>query len=362
MRLFATKWLLVGTVALLAGCTASDSTSKAVPARSSQWNVNAGRFVPAGVVSFASLSGAEICGLVGEKTVSKELAFDFGGFEPGFEIGERGASCGFDATSDGFQGDRLDVRWFVGPPKTPNTSEPTPSEVLTRSQSFVDGVPVSLNVNGEMFEATMRLDDRVVRVTTFTDNEQRQRHMAKRGLALLAVVHSQVMALHPRAQPDFDAQVSDVFALSPAQLCSLLRDRTVASLSTSPVNLFPAPPDTFDVTLLRSDVLWCSKGRGKLELLINAWITRDYPDQAVRGLPSISSIGLRDSEDPTSQQARLEVAASQVVDGGIEERVISLIAQGTEYNATSREILRREMDYIIGELNRRLPQPLVYKL
>jgi hypothetical protein len=346
-----------GAIVLLGGCSSRMNPSQQVS--SSQWNLNAGRFVPAGVVSFASLSVSEICGLADATFVGEEFGFDFGGFEPSFEIGVRGAKCGFDATSDGFEGDRLDVRWYVGPPEA---SDPAPSDLLTRSQGFVDGLPVSVRVNGELVDATLSLRDRVIRVETFTDNEQRRAEIVQHVLALLSVVHKRVSGMRPRPQPRFDARVPDVFAFSPAQFCSLLRDRTVAALGERPLSLAAASPDAFDISLVRSDVLWCTKGRAKLELIIGAWITRSYDDQAIRGLPSFSSIGLSDAEDPRSEQARLEVAASRVVDGGIEERVITLIAHGTAYNAESRAILRREMEHIIDELNRRLPQPLVYKL
>jgi hypothetical protein len=325
----------------------------------SPWTANAGRFLSAGIVSFAGLSAAEICGLVDEKIVSKEFRFDFGGFEPSFELGERGARCGFDATSDGFGGDRLNVSWFVGPPQVPEVGA---KDLLRRSQSFVHGLPVSISVNGELVEATLSLRDRLVRVETYTDNDKRRQEIGKHVLSLLALVHTRVTALHPRAQPAFDAPVADVFAFSPAQFCSLLRDKTVAALKPNPPNLASMKPDSFDVTLVRSDLLWCSKGRGKLELQISAWINQDFPDQQIRGLPSYSSIGLLDAEDKRSEQARLVVGASRLIDGGVEERVITLIAQGTAYSATSREILRQEMDHIIGELNRRLPKPLIYKV
>jgi hypothetical protein len=350
----------VGVLALLGGCSVGTRSAGDVSrGRRSQWNLNAGRFVPAGVVNFASLSVAEICGLADATFVGEEFGFDFSGFEPNYEIGARGAKCGFDATSDGFEGDKLDVSWYVGPPEAP---DPAPSDVLTRSQSVVDGLPVSVRVNGELVDATLSLRGRVIRVETFTDNEQRRAEIVQHVLALLSVVHKRVTGMRPRPQPRFDARVPDVFAFSPAQLCSLLRDRTVAALGERPLNLAPASPDAFDISLVRSDVLWCTKGRAKLELMVNAWITRSYDDQAIRGLPSFSSIGLSDAEDPRSGQARLEVAASRVVDDGIEERVITLIAHGTAYNAESRAILRREMEHIVDELNRRLPQPLVYKL
>jgi hypothetical protein len=346
-----------GALVLLGGCSSRMNPSQRV--LSSQWSLNTGRFVAAGVESFASLSVAEICGLADAKLVGKEFGFDFGGFEPSYEIGVRGAKCGFDATSDGFEGDRLDVRWYVGPAEAP---DPAPSDLRTRSQGVVDGLPVSVRVNGELVDATLSLRDRVIRVETFTDNKQRGAEIVQHVLALLSVVHKRVAGMRPRPQPRFDAPVADVFAFSPAQLCSLLRDRTVAALGERPLNLVAASPDAFDISLVRSDVLWCTKGRAKVELMVNAWITRSYDDQAIRGLPSFSSIGLSDAEDPRSEQARLEVAASRVVDDGIEERVITLIAHGTAYNAESRAILRREMEHIIDELNRRLPQPLVYKL
>jgi hypothetical protein len=342
----------------LVGCSGG-ANSAHEPKKPSQWNLNAGRFVPAGVVSFASLSVAEICGLAGAELVGKEFGFDFGGFEPSYEIGARGARCGFDATSDGFQGDQLDVSWYVGPPEAP---DPAPSDLLTRSQSFVDGLPVSVSVNGELVDATLSLKDRVIRVATFTDNEQRRAQTVPHALALLSVVHKRVAAMRPRPQPRFDAPAADVFAFSPAQFCSLLRDRTVTALGESPLNLAPASPDSFDISLVRSDVLWCTKGRAKVELMVGAWITHTYDDPAIRGLPSFSAIGLSNAEDPRSEQARLEVAASRVTDSGIEERVITLIAHGTAYNAESRAILRSEMEHIVDELNRRLPQPLVYKL
>jgi hypothetical protein len=353
------------TVALvvLGSCSSKPGTSAQTSLHPSQWNVNAGRFVPAGVVNFASLSAAEICGLSDEKTVSEEFGFDFGGIEPNFELGARGASCGFDATSDGFGGDRLDVSWYVGPLEKPSSTQQAKAEaVLTRSQNFVHGLPVIMNVNGELVDATLNLSDHLIRVETFTDNEQRRKAIGKHVLSLLALVHTQVDELRPRAQPAFDAPESDVFAFSPAQFCSLLRDKTVAALKRSPPSLSGMKPDSFDVTLLRSDFLWCSKGKGKLELQMSAWITENFSDPPIRGLPSSSSIGLLDAEDQTSEQARLVVAASRPVEGGVEERVITLIAQGTSYSASSRAILRNEMDHIIGELNRRLPKPLIYKL
>jgi hypothetical protein len=353
-------WAGVGALVLLAGCSVgNDSTGDASKSGLSQWNLNAGRFVPAGVVSFASLSADEICGLADEKLVSREFGFDFGGFEPSFELGERGARCGFDATSDGFEGDRLDVRWYVGPPER---SAPNQTDVLTRSQSYVHGLPVSLSVNGETVSATLSLKDRVIRVETFTDNDIRRRQISQPVLSLLSLVHTRVSALRPRAQPAFDATVDDVLAFSPAQFCSLLRDATVKALNRSQANLATVRPDAFDVTALRSDFLWCSKGRGKLELQIGFWILDEYPDAAIRRLPSQSSIGLLDSENSNSEQTRLALAASRPIEGGVEERVITLIAQGTAYNAASREILRSEMNHIIGELNRRLPKPLIYKL
>jgi hypothetical protein len=344
---------------MLGGCSASTGSADGGTNRRSDWTVNSGRFVPAGVVSFASLSAAEICGLTDEKTVGTVFGFDFDGFEPSFELGERGARCGFDATSDGFQGDRLDVRWFVGPTDAP---EENSNGLPPQSQTLVHGIPATVEVNGELVDATLRLNDRVIRVETYTDNEKRRKKIAEHALALLTVLHTRVAALRPRAQPTFAAPVADVFAFSPPQFCSLLRDRTVDALNRSPSNLMAVKPNSFDVTVVRSDFLWCSKGRGKLELQIGAWINRNYPDQAIRGLPSSSSIGLLDGEDQRTEQARLEVAASRRVDGGVEERVITLIAQSTAYNATSREILRREMDHIIGELNKRLPRPLIYKL
>lgn len=353
-------WAVVGMFVLLGGCSTRSSSSGEVSSKSrSPWALNSGRFAPAGVKSFASLSVAEICGLADGKLVGKEFGFDFGGFEPRYEIGARGAKCGFDATSDGFQGDQLEVSWYVGPPQTP---DPEPSDLLTRSQSLVNGLAVSVSVNGELVNATMLLKDRLIRVETFTDNDQRRAQIVKHVLALLSVVHSRVAALRPSPQPNFGARVPDVFVFSPAQLCSLLRDKTVTALGRAPLNLAAASRDAFDISLVRSDLLWCTKGRSKLELLVTSWKTSNYADQPIRGLPSISSIGLLNSEDPRSEQARLEVAASRIVDGGIEERVITLIAEGTAYNAVSREILRSEMDHIIGELNRRLPQPLVYKL
>jgi hypothetical protein len=359
---------------LLGGCSVRTDGTIATAEQSSSrspWTANAGRFVPSGVVSFASLSAAEICGLTDEKTVSREFGFDLGGIELNFELGERGARCGFDATSDGFGGDRLDVSWYVGPPERTavlpsSTEEPLrdagSKDGLTRSQSVVHGLPVNVSVNGELVEATLNLSDRLIRVQAYTDNDERRRDISKHVLSLLATVHTQVGALHPRAQPEFDAPVPDVFALSPAQFCSLLRDKTVAALNQSPPSLSVMKPDSFDVTALRSDFLWCSKGRGKLELQIGLWNTSEFADQPIRGLPSRSSIGLLNAEDPRSEQTRLVVEATRPVDGGVEERNITLIAQGTAYNATSREILRNEMDHIIVELNRRLPKPLIYKL
>ncbi len=351
----------VGVLALLGGCSVGTrSAGDASRSRSSQWNVDAGRFVPAGVVSFASLSATEICGLTDQTFVSKEFGFDFSGFEPSYEIGARGARCGFDATSDGFEGDRLNVSWSVGPPEV--LAEPSPFEPLTRTQAIVDGFPVTVSVNGDLVEASMSLKDRLIRVETYSDSDTRRAEIDEHILVLLEALHTRLAERRPRPQPVFDARVPDVFAFSPAQFCSLLRDRTVASLGESPLNLAAASPDAFDTSLVRPDVLWCTKGRAKVELRVNAWITRSYDDQAIRGLPSFSSIGLSDAEDPRSEQARLEVAASHVVDGGIEERVITLTAYRTAYNAESRAILRREMEHIIDELNRRLPQPLVYKL
>ena len=352
------RGLILG-LALLVGCSGQPSPNGKGLGGRNPWTANAGRFSPAGVVSFASLSADEICGLADEKLVSKEFGFDFVGIEPNYELGERGSRCGFDATSDGFEGDRLSVNWFVGPPEKLAVSA---TDALTRSQSFIHGLPVSVSVNGEGVEANLPLNDRLIRVETFTDNDKRREQIARQTLLFLTLVHARAAALRPRAQPAFDAKVRDVFAFSPAQLCSLLRDRTVAFLAGNSVNLAPMKPGAFDVALVRSDFLWCSKGRGKLELQMSAWINRDYSDQVIRGLPSSSSIGLLDAEDQTSEQARLEVAASRPINDGVEQRVIRLIAQGTEYNATSRAILRREMDHIIGELNRRLPKPLIYKL
>jgi hypothetical protein len=350
-------------LALLSNCSSKPGTTAQTSLHPSKWNVNAGRFVPSGVVSFDSLSADEICGLVNEKTVSKEFGFDFGGIEPNFELGARGASCGFDATSDGFGGDRLDVSWYVGPPEKPSSTQQVGAEaVLTRSQNFVHGLPVIMNVNGELVDATLNLRDRLIRVETYTDNEQRRKEIGEHVLSLLALVHTQVDELRPRPQPEFDGTVSDVFEFSPAQFCSLLRNTTVAALNESPSSLLVMKPESMDVTLVRSDFLWCSKGGGKLELEISAWINGDFSDAPILGLPSSSSIGLLDAEDEKSEQARLVVAASRPVEGGVEERVITLIAQGTSYGASSRAILRNEMDHIIGELNRRLPTPLIYKL
>jgi hypothetical protein len=350
----------VGVLTLLGGCSVGTRSAGDASRSRPSWNVNGGRFVPAGVVSFASLSGTEICGLADQKFVSKEFGFDFSGFEPSYEIGARGARCGFDATSDGFEGDRLNVSWSVGPPEV--LAEPSPSELLTRSQAIVDDFPVTVSVNGDLVEASMSLKDRLIRVETYSDSDTRRAQIAKHILVLLRAIHTRLGARRPRPQPVWNARVPDVFAFSPAQFCSLLRDRTVASLGESPLNLAAASPEAFDISLVRSDVLWCTKGRAKVELKVNAWITSSYDDQAIRGLPSSSSIGLSDADDPRSEQARLEVAAARVVDGGTEERVITLIAHGTAYNAESRAILQREMEHIIDELNRRLPQPLVYKL
>lgn len=325
-----------------------------------------GTATPFAMANFTSLSPSEVCGLSDKATVNSTFDYSFesvDGVPPEYSLDQFGATCKFDATSDGFAGDRLSVNWFV---RAPTVSDghfaQAPYGVQPggkRTPTTIDGHSATVFVSDEATNVTMELADRVLSVETFTDNDRRKPRLAKQSMAFMKILIKAALSLLPRPVPANDAPVPQLFEMTPGQACSLLRDSTVATLSSDSMSRAQPLPGAYDTVDIEPDLVSCTKG-SKLEVRITNYAPGKFPDAAIRDLPARWSTALVDDADPLSQRMQLEVTSTRTVGDTAEERLISLIVDSTNDTPEIRAVLQGEMEHVVDELNQRLPTPLVH--
>ena len=320
-------------------------------------------FVPP---NFASLSPSEICGLSDEATVNATFDYTFqsvDGMAHQYAIDKFGSSCRFDATSDGFQADRLSVGWFVGALTVADghfrQSPYGVQQGQKRTPVTIDGHPATVFINAETTNVQMTLADRVLSVETFTDNDSRKPRLVEQSMAFMKMLDKATSRLQPRPLQSDDAAVPKLFEMTPGQACSLLRNSTVATLSSDSMSRAQPLPGAYDTTDIEPDRVSCTKGPSKLELRITNYAPGKFLDACVGGLPARWSTVLVDEADPRSQRLQLEVTSVRNLLDTPEERLISLIVDSTNDTPAIRVVVQREMEHVLDELNRRLPSPLV---
>ncbi len=341
----------ITTAGSIAGCTASGRRSVSIQV------VNDTGSLTGSAVSdhqaFSNLTVDEVCGLIDTPTANSLMEYSFD--EAEWQRDDAGSRCGFDSTSDGYQGDRLSTYWFVGAPGSVKTILLSRSDHAIRTESTIDGSPAVLVVDGESAEVHVSLANRDLSVSTFADRSDRIAKNPERIMAMMSKLIAATNSLKPSEQPADDAKVASSFEMSPAQLCSLLRGGTVDAMRTL-AGVEPTGVD--DQSSIRTSQAECTKGRGQLSLAISSWATHNETSLRIGGLPAFwSTDGEADSKRTT-----VTVESVRNIDGGELETVLALSMRGVPDTVEVRELLTSEMEYIIGELGRRLPEPLVWQL
>ena len=316
--------------------------------------------------NFASLSPLEICGLFDEPAVNRTFDYSFDsvdGMAPEYSIDQFGASCGFDATSDGFQGDRLSVKWFVGAPTVADGHfRQWPygvQEGQKRTSATIDGHAATVFINNETTSVQTMLANRVLSVETFTDNDSRKARLTQQSMAFMKMLITSTSSLQPGPLPADDGPVPQLFEMTPGQVCSLLRDSTVATLASNSMSRAQPGPDAYDTMAVEPHMVSCTKGRSKVAVAITDYASGQFPDTRIGGLPARWSTMLVDEADPRSQRLPVEVMSTRTADDTAEERLVSLTVDSTNDTPEIRALLQGGMEHLLDELNQRLPTPLV---
>jgi hypothetical protein len=343
---------LVGIFALvIASCSTVKSGLVSVRVGSSDVSIPS---ASQGATAFANLGVTEICGLIDLETVNSLMDFSFDGEQ--WRRDANGSQCGFDSTSDGFQGDRLATHWFVGAPGTLTPMNLGAAENVVRTERVIDGVPALLFVSGERAEVQVALSNRTLSVASATaDKPERIAKNPERIIALMRKLVAATQTLQPADQPEPDAKVASAFDMSPTQVCSLLQMSTVDALRALPGITPPRGTNAASVTNDQAD---CARSEGLLSLSISSWATNNETPLRIAGLPAFWSA----TGDGPAQNLTVTTESVRNVEGGQRETVVALSAVGVPDSPQVRALLTSEMEYMIGELGRRLPEPLVWQL
>ena len=303
--------------------------------------------------NFTSLSPLEICRLFDEPTVNGAFDYSFDsvdGMAAEYSIDQFGASCGFDATADGFQGDRLSVKWFVGAPTVADghfTQWPYGvQEGQKRTSTTIDGHPATVFIADETTSVQTMLADRVLSVETFTDNDSRKRRLSEQSIAFMKMLITATSSLQPRPLPAADAPVPQLFEMTPGQVCSLLRDSTVATLASNSMSRAQPGPDAYDTMAVEPHMVSCTKGHSKVAVAITDSASGQFPDTRIGGLPARWSTMLVDEADPHSQRLPVEVMSTRTADDTAQERLVSLTVDSTNDTPEIRALLQEEMEHL----------------
>jgi hypothetical protein len=343
---------LVGIfVLVLVSCSRSKQGSVSV-------RVDSGDVPPSAVSpvsqAFANLNVDEICGLIDLETVNSLMDFSFDGEE--YRRDDNGSQCGFDSTSDGYQGDRLATHWFVGAPGTLTPMNLGASEKVEQTERVIDGVPALLFVSGERAEVQVSLANRVLSLESFAaDKPERIAKNPERIIAMMSKLIAATQTLQPADQPELDAKVGSPFDMSPAQVCSLMQTSTIDALRALPGMV---PPRGSNASSVANDRAECVRSEGLLSLSISSWASNNETPLRIAGLAAFWST----SGDGPAEKLTLTTESVRNIEGGERETVIDLSTEGVPDTPQARALLTSEMEYIIGELGRRLPEPLVWQL
>jgi hypothetical protein len=256
------------------------------------------------------------------------MKFDFDLESKQWERNGAGSACGFDATSDGYAGDRLSVRWFVGRAAAPAT----PGETLVIADR-----PATLSVAGERAQVRVVLNDQMMSVSAFSDNPERMKAHADRLKDLAILLARAAGKLKPDTPPEADAKVDSPYLMSPEQACSLLH----ASVEDGAVGN------------VSHDALECTRNDGATTLRITQWATNNEMPLRIEGLPS----EFANADGTLSLRSE---SIDRTPDGTL-ETVLELSSSGVDDTSSARASLMAEMRQIIAELGRRLPQPLTWE-